>query len=86
VAVALASAGADVAVSFRESEEGAAETAEAVRRLGRRAFVASADARHPGQMAGFVDDAARALGGLDVLVNCLRAELEGSMLISLLHP
>ncbi len=69
VAVALAAAGADVAVSFRESEEGAAETAEAVKRLGRRVFVGSADARHRGQMARFVDDAAQALGGLDVLVN-----------------
>jgi NAD(P)-dependent dehydrogenase (short-subunit alcohol dehydrogenase family) len=69
VAVALASAGADVALSFRESGEGAAETAEAVRRLGRRVYVGPADARCQGQMAGFVDDAAQALGGLDVLVN-----------------
>jgi NAD(P)-dependent dehydrogenase (short-subunit alcohol dehydrogenase family) len=65
----LASAGADVALSFRESAEGAAETAEAVRRLGRRVYVGPADARQKGQMAGFVDEAAQALGGLDVLVN-----------------
>jgi NAD(P)-dependent dehydrogenase (short-subunit alcohol dehydrogenase family) len=69
VAIALASAGADVALSFRESGAGAEETAEAVRRLGRRVFVAPADARRKGQMAGFVDAAAQALGGLDVLVN-----------------
>lgn len=69
VAVALASAGADVALSYRESSLGAAETAEAVRRLGRRVFVGAADARRDGQMAGFVDGAALALGGLDVLVN-----------------
>jgi NAD(P)-dependent dehydrogenase (short-subunit alcohol dehydrogenase family) len=69
VAVALASAGADVALSFRESALGAAETAEAVRRLGRRVYVGPADARCKGQMARFVDDAAQALGGLDVLVN-----------------
>ena len=69
VAVALASAGADVALSFRESDAGAAETAEAVRRLGRRVYVGPADARRKGQMAGFVDGAAQALGGLDVLVN-----------------
>jgi 3-oxoacyl-[acyl-carrier protein] reductase/pteridine reductase len=69
VAVALAAAGADVALSFRESAEGAEETADAVRRLGRRVFVGPADARLKGQMAGFVDGAAQALGGLDVLVN-----------------
>lgn len=69
IAVALASAGADVALSFRESDAGAAETAEAVRRLERRVFVGPADARQKGQMAGFVDGAAQALGGLDVLVN-----------------
>jgi 3-oxoacyl-[acyl-carrier protein] reductase/pteridine reductase len=69
VALALAEAGADVALSYRESASGAAETAEAVRRMGRRAHVGPADARRPGQMAGFVDAAATALGGLDVLVN-----------------
>jgi 3-oxoacyl-[acyl-carrier protein] reductase/pteridine reductase len=69
VAVALASAGADVALSYRESAQGATETAETVRRLGRRVYLGPADARRPGQMAGFVDEAAAALGGLDVLVN-----------------
>jgi NAD(P)-dependent dehydrogenase (short-subunit alcohol dehydrogenase family) len=69
VAVALASAGADVALSFRESGEGAAVTAEAVRQLGRRVYVGPADARQKGQIAGFVDEAAQVLGGLDVLVN-----------------
>jgi len=69
IAVALASAGADVALSFRESASGAAETADAVRRLERRVFVGPADARRKGQMAGFVDAAAQALGGVDVLVN-----------------
>jgi 3-oxoacyl-[acyl-carrier protein] reductase/pteridine reductase len=66
---ALAVAGADVAFSYRESGHGAQEEAEAVRALGRRAFTAQADARVPGQMAAFVDEAAAALGGLDFLVN-----------------
>jgi NAD(P)-dependent dehydrogenase (short-subunit alcohol dehydrogenase family) len=69
IAVAMASAGADVALSFRESALGSEETAEQIRRLGRRVFVGSADARRSGQMAAFVDGAAQALGGLDVLVN-----------------
>lgn len=66
---ALAAAGADVAFSYRESRQGALDEAEEVRSLGRRAFTARADARVPGQMAAFVDEAAAALGGLDYLVN-----------------
>jgi NAD(P)-dependent dehydrogenase (short-subunit alcohol dehydrogenase family) len=69
LALALAEDGADVALSYRDSSAGAGETAEALRRAGRRAFVARADARIPGQMAGFVEAAADALGGVDILVN-----------------
>jgi NAD(P)-dependent dehydrogenase (short-subunit alcohol dehydrogenase family) len=66
---ALAGEGADVAFSYRESRRGALEEAEAVRRLGRRAFAGPADARVPGEIAAFVDEAAAALGGCDFLVN-----------------
>jgi NAD(P)-dependent dehydrogenase (short-subunit alcohol dehydrogenase family) len=66
---ALAAEGADVAFSYRESRRGALDEAEAVRRIGRRAFTAEADARMPGAVAAFVDEAAAALGGCDYLVN-----------------
>ena len=66
---ALAAEGADVAFSYRESRRGALEEAEAVRRLGRRAFTGEADARVPGELAAFVNEAAAALGGVDFLVN-----------------
>jgi 3-oxoacyl-[acyl-carrier protein] reductase len=66
---ALAAEGADVAFSHRESRRGALEEADAIRRLGRRAFTGAADARIPGEMASFVDEAAAALGGVDYLVN-----------------
>jgi pteridine reductase len=66
---ALAGEGADVAFSYRESRRGALEEAEAVRRLGRRAFAVAADARVPGEIAAFVDEAVAALGGCDFLVN-----------------
>src|SRR5262249_38617148 len=66
---ALAAEGADVAFSYRESRAGAEQQAEALRKAGRRVFVSPADARAPGEMAGFVEAAAQALGGLDVLVN-----------------
>ncbi len=66
---ALAAEGADVAFSYRESRRGALEEAEAIRRRGRRAFTGPADARVPGEMAAFVDEAAAELGGIDFLVN-----------------
>ncbi len=66
---ALATEGADVAFSYRESRRGALEELEAVRRLGRRGFAGPADARVPGEMAAFVDEAIAALGGVDFLVN-----------------
>jgi 3-oxoacyl-[acyl-carrier protein] reductase/pteridine reductase len=66
---ALAREGADVAFSYRESRPGALEEAEAVRRLGRRSFTGPADARVPGEVVAFVEEAAEALDGLDLLVN-----------------
>lgn len=66
---ALAAAGADVAFSHRESRRGALEEAEALRRQGRRTFTAEADARMPGAVAAFVEEAASRLGGCDYLVN-----------------
>jgi NAD(P)-dependent dehydrogenase (short-subunit alcohol dehydrogenase family) len=67
--LALAERGADVAFSFRESARGAAEAAERVRTLGRRAWTARADARRPGEIASFVERAAAEMGALDLLVN-----------------
>jgi NAD(P)-dependent dehydrogenase (short-subunit alcohol dehydrogenase family) len=66
---ALAREGADVAFSFHESREGAEDAAAEVRGMGRRAFSRSADARVPGAVQGFVEDAASEMGGIDLLVN-----------------
>jgi NAD(P)-dependent dehydrogenase (short-subunit alcohol dehydrogenase family) len=66
---ALAAEGADVAFSYNESGAGAEEVLEELRSSGRRAYAARADARVPGQMAGFVESAVRSLGGVDFLVN-----------------
>jgi NAD(P)-dependent dehydrogenase (short-subunit alcohol dehydrogenase family) len=65
----LAGQGADVGFSYRESRKGALEEADAVRQQGRRVFAGPADARVPGEIAAFVDEAAAALGGCDFLVN-----------------
>ncbi|RIX27720.1 SDR family oxidoreductase [Amnibacterium setariae] len=70
-AVALASAGMDVGITWVQDheEEQAASTAEEVRALGRRAEVARLDAGHLETAARVLDDLADRLGGLDVYVN-----------------
>jgi NAD(P)-dependent dehydrogenase (short-subunit alcohol dehydrogenase family) len=78
---ALAAEGADVAFSYCRSRGAAEEEARTLGERGRRAFAIAADARAPGQMASFVEEAAGALGGLDILVNNIgvfrKAPIEG---------
>ena len=69
VALVLARRGFDVALSYQRSRAEAEETAEAVRALGRRAVVLQADLSRGSECARLVDDAAAALGRLDVLIN-----------------
>lgn len=77
VALALAEAGADVAVHHAASAdaamgqpEAAAETVAAIRALGRRATVVEADLAEEGAGRRAVAAAEAALGGVDVLVVC----------------
>jgi NAD(P)-dependent dehydrogenase (short-subunit alcohol dehydrogenase family) len=65
----LAAEGAAVAFSYRQSSSDAERTARALRAQGRDVFTLPADARVPGEIGGFVEEAAVALGGVDVLVN-----------------
>lgn len=67
VAVALARAGADVAVTHLAHDP--APVVTQVEELGRRAFAVQLDARHSWDVDAAVAAAADALGGLDVLVN-----------------
>jgi pteridine reductase len=69
IASALGAEGADVALSYRQNRSGAEAAAEAMRGLGRRTLALPADARVPGEIAGFVGEAAEQMGGLDILVN-----------------
>ncbi len=69
IAVGLARAGCDVAVHYRGSAAGAGETVERIRAAGRRAELVQADLRDAAAARALPDQAARALGGLDILVN-----------------
>jgi len=68
-AVRLAAEGCDVGITWHTDEDGALETAEEVRGLGRRAEVARLDVSEPSQAARVVRELAERLGGLDVFVN-----------------
>ena len=68
VALAFASAGADVAISARD-EAKLASVAQEIEALGRKAVVVPADVLDGDAVRGAVDTAAAELGGLDVVVN-----------------
>jgi NAD(P)-dependent dehydrogenase (short-subunit alcohol dehydrogenase family) len=68
IAVALAAAGADVAIAAR-SEEGLAETAREVTALGRKAFVFPLDVTQQEDVAAVVTEAIKMLGHLDIVFN-----------------
>ena len=69
VAVALATAGADVALVFNRSRAEADDTAAAVRGLGRRAFAVQADVTNEQACIDAVTATAGELGRLDILIN-----------------
>ncbi len=68
-ALALAAAGADVAVNYRTQEQGAKETCAQVERLGRRALSVKADVSTASEVARMVQTVGRELGPVDILVN-----------------
>jgi glucose 1-dehydrogenase len=70
IAIAFAREGADVAVHYHNDHIGARLTAEAVARYDREVVVVQWDLAKPEKARGLFDHAARALGGLDILVNC----------------
>jgi len=68
IAVALAAAGADVAIAAR-GQDGLAETAREVTDLGRKAFIFPLDVTRQEDVTAAVHEAIRLLGQLDIVVN-----------------
>ena len=69
IALALAEAGADVAISYRSSRAAAAETAAEIAALGRRAVAVECDVRSEISVRAAVAAVVAELGHLDLLVN-----------------
>jgi len=79
-AVRLAAEGFDVGVTWHEDERGAHQTAEKVRRHGRRAEVRRLDLADLPDAATVIDQLADSLGGIDVLVNNAGTSRQGGLL------
>lgn len=91
IARTLAERGADVAITYQNSDEAAQGVVSAIEALGRRAFAIKADSADAQAVLNSVDKAAELLGGLDILVNNagigrpgLLADLELSQIDALL--
>lgn len=69
IALALAAAGADVAISYLKSENEALQTAEEIRRKGVRGLALACDVRQEKSVLNAVQEVQKEFGGLDVLVN-----------------
>lgn len=68
-AVALAASGLDIGITWHSDQQGAEETAEEVRSLGRKAVVRQLDTTDLAASAALIDSLADELGGVDVFVN-----------------
>ena len=69
IAVELARQGAAVAVHYAHSEQGALQTAAEIERVGGKAVTVRGDLAQVDECRRVVDEAAAALGGIDILVN-----------------
>jgi 3-oxoacyl-[acyl-carrier protein] reductase len=69
IALALAEAGAAVAVNYRERADDAAAVVARIKSIGGRAIAVAADVSQAAAVADMVDHVTSALGGIDILVN-----------------
>jgi NAD(P)-dependent dehydrogenase (short-subunit alcohol dehydrogenase family) len=69
IAIALAQAGADVAINYRRDEAAAQAVSKAIAALGRKCLVEKADVTDEAVMKAFVERTAATLGKLDVVIS-----------------
>lgn len=78
-AIAFAKAGADVAIVGRNNDADAAATRKEIEALGRRCEVIVADCAKPTDATRCVEEAAKKLGSLDVLVHSAGGPVNGKL-------
>jgi glucose 1-dehydrogenase len=69
IAIRLAEEGADVVINFRKNRDGADDTCSRIKALGRRTAAVQADVGVIADVQRIVEEAVKALGAIDVLVN-----------------
>ena len=79
-ALTFAKEGADVAITSRHLDDDAQRTKRAIEALGRRCEVITADCAVPADCTRLVEQAAKALGRLDVLVHAAGGAVTGGLL------
>jgi 3-oxoacyl-[acyl-carrier protein] reductase len=79
IAIALADAGARVAINYRQRKEDAEEAVAAVRRTGRESAAFAADVTDAGAVAAMISNIEKTLGPLDILVNNAGVALRRSL-------
>ncbi len=79
-AIALAEEGADVAIVGRRLDGEAKDTQRRIEALGRKCLLLSADVAVPAEAARCVEETAKALGTIDVLVHSAGGPVNGGLL------
>ena len=79
VALELGRLGADVLVNFRKNESAALETVAAIRTLGGRAAAVRADMAKPEEIRRLFAELLEAFSGLDFLICCAAAGIQGTL-------
>lgn len=69
VAIAFAREGADILISYLSEHEDAKETADLIRKAGRKAVLVAGDISKEEHCRSLIDRAIKELGGIDILVN-----------------
>jgi NAD(P)-dependent dehydrogenase (short-subunit alcohol dehydrogenase family) len=69
LALSLAEAGANIAITWRQSEAEARQTVADIEALGVQAIASQVDVRNPEQVRSAIEAAAQRFGRLDILVN-----------------
>ena len=69
IAIALAEAGANVAVNYRERKKEADETVAAIKKLGKKAVAIQADVSRSPDVAKLIKETESVLGPIDILIN-----------------
>ena len=69
IALALGHAGADIVVNYSHSDAGAEDTADEIRRGGRKAVTVQSDVAREPEVIALFERAREEFGGIDILVN-----------------